>query len=279
MFLHAGTDLYRDQVYLRQKLLYVDNVIVVCEFNREFIRRLYPDVFHIISGKIHVHHLGLDFDEFVFQPEGRAHRKILSVGRLDKYKGFEYLLHAAQALIERGLDIEVELVGGGGEEVSLAKLVHDLKISDRVRFQGWLPFDEVRKKMSQATILVHPSRGLGDAVPTVIKESIALGTPVVASNVAGIPELLDYGRCGVLVPPKDVKALAGAIATLLKSEPLRRRLALAGRKYAEEKFDLWKNGRQLAELLRSTKRFGTNRRPCPRKEYQQERSPERVNPS
>jgi glycosyltransferase involved in cell wall biosynthesis len=254
MFLHAGMDLYRNQVYLRQKLLYADNIIVVCEFNRHFIRGLYPDVFPMISNKIHVHHLGLNLDEFVFQPNGRPLGRIVSVGRLDKHKGFNYLLHATRELVERGLDIEVELVGSGEQEAPLRRLARDLGIGERVGISGWLPFDEVRQKMSQATILVHPSRGLGDAVPTVIKESIALGTPVVASNVAGIPELLDEGRCGILVPPRDVGALAGAIERLLQSEPLRRKYAMAARRYAEEKFDLWRNGKRLAEILDSTRR-------------------------
>ena len=96
--------------------------------------------------------------------------------------------------------------------------------------------------------------GLGDAVPTVIKESMALGTPVVASNVAGIPELLDGGRCGMLVPPQNVEALADAIKTLLANTAMRRTYADAARKYAEEQFDLWRNGRRLARVLRSTKR-------------------------
>jgi glycosyltransferase involved in cell wall biosynthesis len=255
MFLHAGVDLYRDQVFLRQKLLYADNIIVVCEFNREYIRRLYPDVFPTISHKIHLHHLGLNFAEFAYQPNGRSQRRILSVGRFGKGKGFNYLLYAAQKLIHRGIDIEVELVGDGKEAASLRKLAHDLQISERVKFRGWLPFDKVRGRMSQATILVHPSRGIGDAVPTVIKEAVALGTPVVASAVAGIPELLDHGRCGVLVPPRDVEALADAIETLLGNVSLRRSYAAAARTYAEEKFDLWRNGNCLAELLRSTKRF------------------------
>ena len=84
MFLHAGTDLYRKQVFLRQKLLYANNIIVVCEFNRNFIRELYPDIFHSIADKIHLHHLGLDLAEFPYEPEGRQVQKVLGVGALEK---------------------------------------------------------------------------------------------------------------------------------------------------------------------------------------------------
>ncbi len=255
MFLHAGTDLYRDQVFLRQKLLYADNIIVVCEFNRRFIQDLYSEVFHLMAGKVFLHHLGLDFSEFLYDKNGRPSRKVLAVGSFGKNKGFDYLLRATQELSCRGFDIEVDLVGDGEQAGSLKALANELQILEKVRFRGWLSFDEVRAAMRRATILVHPSIGLGDAVPTVIKEAMALGTPVVASNVAGIPELLDNGRCGMLVPPKDVKALAKAIETLLINDARRQTCADAARAYAEEKFDLWRNGQRLADLLYSTRRW------------------------
>jgi colanic acid/amylovoran biosynthesis glycosyltransferase len=254
IFLHAGMDLYRDQVYLPEKLLYADNIIVVCDFNRKFIIERYPALYQSIVDKLHLHHLGLDFAEFPYQPDGKLPRKIVAVGRLEKQKGFDYLLHAAYELKQRGIDIEVELIGDGDEADALRALTRKLQLLGRVTFRGWLTPDETRKAISQAALLVHPSPYLGDAVPTVIKEAMALGTPVIASSVAGIPELLDGGRCGILVAAKDVKALAEAIATLLADDPQRRQYAKAGRRYAEEKFELWRNGRRLADLLRATRR-------------------------
>lgn len=252
MFLHAGTDLYRKQVFLREKLLYADNIIVVCEFNRSFIRELYPNIFDSIAGKIYLHHLGLDLSEFTYESGNRTVRKVLGVGGLDKIKGFDYLLRAAGELKKRGLHIEVDLVGDGPERRALEALGKELGIGDQLRFLGWLSPDQVQYAMRQAAVLVHPSSGLGDAVPTVIKESMACGTPVVASNVAGIPELLDGGRCGMLVPPQNVDALADAITALVADPVMRRTYAEIARKYAEEKFDLWQNGRRLATLLCST---------------------------
>ena len=254
MFLHAGTDLYRKQVFLQQKLTYADNIIVVCEFNRKFIRELYPDLFDSIADKIHLHHLGLDLTEFPYEPAGRQESKVLGVGALEKYKGFDYLLRATRELINRGIDIKVELVGDGQERESLEALARELALTDSVRFRGWLPPNEVKDTMRQTTLLVHPSIGLGDAVPTVIKEAMALGTPVVASSVAGIPELLDGGRCGMLVPPRNVEALVGAIQTFLNNRTIRQKYADAARQYAEEQFDTWRNGRQLAAVLRLTRR-------------------------
>jgi glycosyltransferase involved in cell wall biosynthesis len=201
-----------------------------------------------------LHHLGLDLTEFQYQPGNRETTKVLGVGALEKYKGFDYLLQAASELMKRGIDIEVELIGDGKERAALETLADKLDLGNRVNFQGWLPPHQVKNAMKEATLLVHPSIGLGDAVPTVIKESMALGAPVVASAIAGIPELLDGGRCGMLVPPRNVEALASAIQGCLDNQAMRRKYADTARQYAEQQFDTWRNGLRLAEILRSTKR-------------------------
>jgi glycosyltransferase involved in cell wall biosynthesis len=252
MFLHAGTDLYRNQVFLKQKLQYAQNIVVVCEFNRTFLRELYPDIFDSIAPKIHLHHIGLDLSEFLYEPDYRPAQKILGVGSLESRKGFKYILLAAHQLISQGADVQVDIVGDGEEKYSLEMLARKFEIADKVTFRGWVSPDQVRSIMKQATVLVHPSTGIGDAVPTVIKECMALGTPVVASNVAGIPELLNGGKCGMLVPPQNPEALADAIRTLLTDNSIRRKYADAARTYAEEQFDTWRNGRRLAQVLRST---------------------------
>jgi colanic acid/amylovoran biosynthesis glycosyltransferase len=255
IFVHAGMDLYGDPLYMRQKLLYADNIITCCEFNIEFIHNRFQNIFHSIQDKLYVHHHGLDFGEFPYEPDARPPRRVIAVGRLEKQKGFNYLLSAAHQLLRQNIDIEVELIGEGDESDALRAMTRELQITDKVRFRGWLTFDEVRNAMRQATIMAHPSPDLGDGVPNVIKEAIALGTPVIASNVAGIPELLDNGRCGMLVPPRDIKGLADAIKTLLSNEAMRRKYADAARKHAEQKYDLWRNGQHLAERLYSTTRL------------------------
>lgn len=255
MFLHAGTDLYRNQVFLKQKLLYSDNIITVCEFNRHFIRTLYPDLFPLIEHKIKVHHLGLDINGLQFSLEREASNILVAIGNMNKKKGFDFLLHAISILRNRNIDVTLEFVGDGEEANNLIYLSKNLNISRFINYHGWVPFKEVQDVLSRATILVHPSSDLGDAVPTVIKESMALGTPVIASDIVGIPELLDGGRCGLLVPPRNSEKLADAIELLIRDSSMRRDYAIKARAFAKEKFDVRKNTQYLAQILRNSERM------------------------
>ena len=254
VWLHAGTDLYFQPVFLRQKLLHADTIITCCAFNREFIHERFPDVAPAIAHKIHVCYHGLDLSAFPYEPDHRPPRTIIAVGRFAPDKGFDYLLRAVAHLSSRGIDVALELVGAGPEGPALRRLAAELGIADRVRFRGWLHFTEVHAAMRQATVLVHPSAGLGDGLPNVIREAMALGTPVIASRVAGIAEALDDGRCGMLVPTKDVGALVEAMATLLADGTLRRTYAERARRWTEQRFDTWRNGAWLADHLRSIRR-------------------------
>jgi colanic acid/amylovoran biosynthesis glycosyltransferase len=253
LFVHAGIDLYRTPIFMRQKLLYADNIITCSNFNREFIGNAFPDIWPGISSKIHVHQHGLDLSEFSFEPNSRPACKIIAVGRLARYKGFDFLLRAIHELKNRGLCVDVELVGDGEEAGALKALANTLGISEAVHFRGWLTSREVCSAMKQATILVHPSPYLADGVPNVIKEAMAVGTPVIASNVAGIPELIVHRKGGLLVPPKDVRALSKASELLLLDPIMQQEYSQAAREHAEEHFDMWRNGKHLAQVLCSTK--------------------------
>lgn len=249
MILHAGTDLYRTQTFLQQKLLHADNIFVVCDFNRDFIANRFPDIYPTIANKVQKHHLGIDLEELPFNPGGRLPSTIIAVGRFDRRKGLDFLIRAAALVRKQCESVSFQLVGDGPEGPRLRKLTQELGLSDSVSFMGWRTFSEVRELIQSATILVHPSPEIGDAVPTVIKEAMALGTPVIGSRVAGIPELLDQGRCGVLVPPGEVKPLASAMLQLVQTPGTRQRFAVAARAQAERIFNLWTNTKRLASIL------------------------------
>lgn len=250
IWLHAGVDLYRTPVFMRQKLDYADNIITCCEFNCGYIAKQFGQE---TADRVHVCHHGLDLGEFTFRPEDRPDNVVMAVGRLAAHKGFDYLFAAARILKDRGVNIVVDLVGDGDERKALERLAAELGIEDRVKYRGWLKFNGARDAMSEATVLVHPSDGLGDGLPNVIRESMALGTPVIASNVAGIPDALRDG-CGVLVPPRNAEALADAVAALLADRAERLAIAARARRRVEERYDLWQNGSRLASLMKNTRR-------------------------
>jgi colanic acid/amylovoran biosynthesis glycosyltransferase len=247
---HAQIDLYENPAYLEQKLLYADNIITICDYNVQFLREHYAGIYDQIAPRIHVNYRGLDLREFPYRAEGRSATRILAVGRLSKEKGYDDLLRAVAQLLSQGVDAELELVGEGPERDALTRLADELRIRDKVTFRGWLQIDAVRRAMQEATVLAQPSTIEG--LPTVVEEAMALGIPVVGSHVGGIPELLDYGRCGILVTPRDVRGLADALQELLINPALRLAYAERARARAEEMLDMWSNGTRLADLLRAT---------------------------
>ena len=147
-----------------------------------------------------------------------------------------------------------QLVGDGREGNSLKHLSSELFISTKLSFPGWLRPADARAAMENPAVSVHPSSGVGDIVPTAIRECMAVGRTVVPSGVVGIPELRDDGWCGIRVPERDTTAVADAMQQLLENDELRRRYADAARKYVQKKFDLAPNGGRLAQTL-----FATNR--------------------
>jgi len=248
-------DLYYDRVFLRQKLLYADNLIMPSRFNSAFLQENYPDIYPSLEEKFFFHYEGVEVCNALPNFEHRSSNLLIAIGRFEKCKGFDYLIRSMEQLRNRGLDLKLDIIGDGAEKGLCERLVRDLSLEDRVRFRGWLLPGEVKLEMRNAAIFIHPAAFL-DSSPTVIKEAMALGTPVIATQIAGIPELLDYGRCGVLVPPKDVMQLTEAISKLLNDAELRKGYADNAYAFAKEKFDFMNNGKQLAERLRMTKRTG-----------------------
>lgn len=248
-FLHAGTDLYRDQIFLEQKIQYAKNVFTVCDFNVRFLKGLYPLSYESFKDKVIVHHLGIDLQELEYHPFGRDPFTLLTIGSLIPQKGFITVIEALAKLQQDYKDLNLIMIGEGPEKSNLERRARKLGVRNRITIMNQLPFKEVIYFLRKCTILIHPSSDLGDAVPTVIKEALASGLPVIGSNIAGIPELLDFGNAGVLFHSNDITALADAIRMLLQDETKRYELAQNGRLFAERKFDMWQNGKKLFQQL------------------------------
>lgn len=176
---------------------------------------------------------GVDLARFHPRPGRNAppHQRIrcLAVSRLVERKGLDDLIRAFAAL-ERGR-YELEIVGGGADEHALRALTAELALDDLVRFAG--PLDRVRTaaRYRDADLFTLASRE--EAFGNSFAEALASGLPVVGTSVGGIPELVEHGRNGVLVPPENVAALAAAISFLGERPELRAEMGRCNRAHAE----------------------------------------------
>lgn len=160
--------------------------------------------------------------------------RIICVGRLSPEKGQPGLLEAFARLKGEGLAAELVLVGDGPEQSALVARTAALGLGACVDFRGRLPETETLAAIADADLLVLPS--FMEGLPVVLMEAMALGVPVIAAQVAGIPELVQDGRTGLLFPPSDWDALADAIRRMLGEPEAAERMAAAGRARVMEQF-------------------------------------------
>ncbi len=155
----------------------------------------------------------------------RSPHKLIYAGRMAPSKGIDVLLRAVASVRRTLTDLELELIGG--PEAEYRQLAEEIGVGDCCTFVGSQPNAEVLRRMAGAAATVVPSRS--EAFGLVNIESMALGTPVVASAVGGITEIVRDGTDGFLVPPDDPEALAERLGVLLTRPDLQRRMGLSAR--------------------------------------------------
>jgi glycosyltransferase involved in cell wall biosynthesis len=179
---------------------------------------------------------------------------LLSVGRLVEKKGFPFLIEACRLLKDRGYRFQCQIIGGAGPcERQIASLIHELELGDTVTLRPAVTQEELRVIYQQATLFTLPCQIVEnddrDGIPNVLVEAMAVGLPVVSTNISGIPELIERGVSGLLAPQKDARALADAIAELLDSPTLRRKLGAAAREKVCQLFNAESNILELHRLF------------------------------
>jgi glycosyltransferase involved in cell wall biosynthesis len=196
---------------------------------------------------------GLDLQRFAFHPPHTRAPLVLAVGRLVEKKGFSTLVDACARLARRGLAFTCELIGGGELEGALRAQIARLGLERQVVLTGPKPQSAVMQAMARASVLALPcvvgADGNRDGLPTVLLEAMALGTPCVATDVTGIPEVVEHGRTGVIVAQHDASELAMAIERLIGDASLRVRLAEAARHRIEMQFDVRRTASDLRAMF------------------------------
>jgi colanic acid/amylovoran biosynthesis glycosyltransferase len=201
----------RDLIGLADKIRHCAFVVAISSYGRS---QLYRCVEHGHWPKVNVVHCGLEptFLATPARPPSGA-RRLVCVGRLCEQKGQQLLVEAVQRLSALGEDFDLVLAGDGEMRADIEALVVRYGLHARVRITGWISGEQVREEILAARALVLPS--FAEGLPVVIMEAMALRRPVISTFVAGIPELVQPGRHGWLVPAGDVEALAHAMQACL----------------------------------------------------------------
>jgi len=224
-------------------------VVTVSDYSAKLLMHSFPDT----AAKIHRVYNGIDLSLFKQAILPTDTIKFLSVGRLIEKKGFAYLIDAARLLRDRGLSFECKIVGEGPERDTLQKSIQTNGLEKHVHLTGSKSQPEIVDLLAQCSIFVlpaiHDRSGDTDNLPTVLIEAMASRLGLVATNVAGIPEIVHHKENGILVPEKDPVQLADAIESIGSNRELLDQYGRASRQIAEQKFSLKTTTAELKSIF------------------------------
>jgi colanic acid/amylovoran biosynthesis glycosyltransferase len=225
------------------------SVVTVSDFSANDLRRRFPDA----AAKIHRVYNGVNVEQFQpATPEGEV-PLLIGVGRLVEKKGFNDLISACGMLRDRGARFRCEIIGEGPLHAALDAQIASARLADVVQLLGPQPQREIIQRLARASVFALPctteASGGMDNLPTVIMEAMAAGLPIISTPIAGVPEMVQPGVTGELVPDRAPAALADAIVKLLADPDAAREMGARGRAVARERFGIEANVRALAAIL------------------------------
>ena len=196
-------------------------------------------------AKLHIVHCGVEPARYDAPPA--SGQDLLFVGRMTAAKGVPLLIEAMPRILAAFPDAHLTLIGDGPDRAGLEDQIRRLGLSGAVRFAGYRNQDEVAEALARAAVFVLPS--FAEGVPVVLMEAMAARRPVIATRIAGIPELVEDGVSGRIVSPGDGQALAEAVYDILADPGLAARMGEAGRQRVEAGFDVTHEAGKLAALF------------------------------
>jgi glycosyltransferase involved in cell wall biosynthesis len=251
-FTARGTDVQVDRHMLKNKIEAAEFTVAVSSDNKQImVDECGPD----LHGKIHVIRGGVDVDRLSPPSTNRSAGplRIVCVARFDEVKGHTYLVRACRILRDRGIAFECRLIGDGPLLRTIEAQIKQAGLHEEIQLLGPCGYQDVIHELSETDVVVLPTApteaGNREGMPTVLQEAMACGLPVVASDVGGIPELVDDKRTGLLVPPRNAAALADALQLLRDDPALRLQLGRAGRDKIVREFNLKVNTAKRAKLF------------------------------
>ncbi len=247
--IHLNTIGWRDPLR-RRKLSDADLVVAVHHDGLGFLRRWVPDV---DPEKFKVVRVCVKFKPEPKRDEPPDPPLVIAAGNLVPAKGFDTLVDAVGVLKRRGVDVRLRVLGEGPQRAHLESLIEKNAIGDRVEMPGFYEHAELAGHLAEAAVLVVPPRitkvGLREGLPTVMAEAWLSKTPVIASPVGGIPEVVEDGTNGLVFPPGDQEALADCVERIIADRDLAGRLAENGCRTALDMFSPEANVRALVDEI------------------------------
>lgn len=248
-------DLYPGKIVVSMRGAHINYTPITTPDIKESYKRLFPKVhrFHAVSDAIaqEAVQYGSDInktdviysfvkqeylDKKITHKPVREKLHIISVGRFFWKKGYEYALDALYRLKQQGVPFTYTLIAEGDTPASIIYQLHQMELTNEVKIINGIPHDEVVKAIEQHDILLMSS--VEEGIANVVMEAMAMGTPVVTTDVGGMRETVDEGRAGYLVKARDVHAMADALISFSKLDVNERyELAVRGRKQLDNKHD------------------------------------------
>ncbi len=245
--IHHSDLLYRPLERLSEVIEKARPFITISEFNKNYIAEKYGEV----SKKVEIVRCGVNLEKFKVRDKKTKNVPplIITVSWFRPVKALNILAEALVILDSMGVDFSAVVIGGGDEgKNEFRNTLKVAKITDKVSLLGKRPRDEVLGLLADSDIFVHPSTSEG--IPVAIMEAMALGLPVVASNIMGNPEIIEDGRTGFLVSKNDPESLAMKLKELLMDEDLRINMGRHGGERINREYNLKKNVVLLEEIFK-----------------------------
>jgi len=247
---HAFDIFTRSPGSLRPRLAKCKFIAAVSQFNIEYLRRTCGES---VADLCHVVHCGIDAEKF----GSIAHRpkpgRMICVCRLNPKKGLDVAIRACAKLRDNNVRFQFEIVGDGPQRRHLEELIGRLHLADNVKLLGTKPNDQLAELYRQACVFLMPCvktpDGDMDGIPVAMMEAMACEVPVVSTFISGIPELVEDGLTGRLVPEKDADALAQILEELLEDADMIERLGKAARVRVLKDFSISENATKSRELI------------------------------
>ncbi|MDQ1902705.1 glycosyltransferase family 4 protein [Paracoccus sp. WLY502] len=244
--LHGPTELFAPEYWrLDEKIAQAAFSVYISHFARSQ-GMLFSDPAH--WHRMRIVHCGITPDFYAGRPTTNDQGgRLVFVGRLSGVKGASLVLDALAKLAVRYPSAQLTMVGDGPERAALEHRAKVLGIADRVTFTGYLDQVQVASTLAASDILVLPS--FAEGVPIVLMEAMATGLPVITTHIAGIPELVEHGVSGFVLPPGDTAALVDALDALMANPARCAEMGRAGRAKVTAEYNLMQEAAWLAELF------------------------------